>query len=138
MWKDALNKLKMSCPIKIEGMDEEVYKSLKLSYEFLESDEAKSLLLLCSLHGEDYDIAVEDLLKYGVGLDLFHNVHKIEDARCSVYTLVEGLKDSCLLDGNYINGTVKIHDVIRDVVINIAAEEKHMFTIRTAIELQTL
>ena len=129
----------MSCPIKIEGMDEVVYKSIKLSYEFLESDEAKSLLLLCSLHGEDYDIEVEDLLKFGVGLDLFHNVHKIEDARCRVYTLVEGLKDSCLLlDGNYINGIIKMHDVIRDVIINIADEEKHMFTIRPAIELQNL
>ena len=138
VWKDALNKLKMSCPIKIEGVEEEVYKSIKLSYEFLESDEAKSLLSLCSLHREDYNIKVEDLLNYGVGLDLFHNVHKIEDARCRVHALVDGLKDSCfLLDGNY-NGTVKMHDVIRDVVINIAAEEKHMFTIRTAIELQKL
>ncbi|KAK7852033.1 putative disease resistance protein [Quercus suber] len=68
VWKDALNKLKMSCPIKIEGMDE-VYRSIKLSYDFLESD-AKSLLSLCSLHREDNNIEVEDLLKYGVGLDL--------------------------------------------------------------------
>nr|XP_023926556.1 disease resistance protein At4g27190-like [Quercus suber] len=136
VWKDALNKLKMSCPIKIEGMDE-VYRSIKLSYDFLESD-AKSLLSLCSLHREDNNIEVEDLLKYGVGLDLFHIVRKIEDARCRVHALVEELKDSCfLLDGNY-NGTVKMHAVIRDVVINIAVEERHMFTIRTAIELQNL
>ena len=137
VWKDALNKLKMSCPIKIEGMDEEVYKSIKLSYDFLES-EAKSLLSLCSLHREDYNIKVEDLLKYGVGLDLFHNIHKIEDARCRVHTLVDRLKDSCFLLDGYYNGTVKMHDVIRDVVIYIAAEEKRMFTIRTAIELQNL
>ena len=121
----------MSCPIKIEGMDEEVYKSIKSSYDFLKS-EAKSLLSLCSLHREDYNIEVEDLLKYGVGLDLFHNIHKIEDARYRVHTLVEGLKDSCFLLGGEDNGTVKVHDVIRDVVIYIAAEEKHMFSIRIA------
>uniref|UniRef100_A0A7N2L6W3 AAA+ ATPase domain-containing protein n=1 Tax=Quercus lobata TaxID=97700 RepID=A0A7N2L6W3_QUELO len=137
IWKDFLNQLKMSSPREIEGMNEKVYKSIKMSYEFLQSNEAKSLLLLCSLHGEDYDIKVEDLLRYGVGLGLFDNVDTIEGARCRVHSLVERLKgSSLLLDGNY-NGRVKMHDVIRDVVINIAAEERHMYTIRTVNELQT-
>ena len=128
----------MSCPIKIEGVEEEVYKSIKLSYDFLES-EAKSLLSLCSLHGEDYVIEVEDLMRYGVGLGLFDNVDTIEGARCRVHSLVERLEDSSLLldGGGNRKGRVKMHDVIRDVVINIAAEERHMFTIRTVNELQT-
>ncbi|XP_050277956.1 disease resistance protein At4g27190-like [Quercus robur] len=128
----------MSSPREIEGMNEKVYKSIKMSYEFLQSNEAKSLLLLCSLHGEDDDIKVEDLLRYGVGWGLFDNVDTIEGARCRVHSLVERLKDSSLLLDGDDNGTVKMHDVIRDVVINIASEEKHMFTIRTAIELQNL
>nr|POE83303.1 disease resistance protein [Quercus suber] len=137
IWKDFLNQLKMSSPREIEGMNEKVYKSIKMSYEFLQSNEAKSLLLLCSLHGEDYNIIVEDLLRYGVGLGLFDNVDTVEGARCRVHSLVERLKgSSLLLDGNY-NGTVKMHDVIRDVVINIAAEERHMLTVRTVNELQT-
>nr|POE92923.1 disease resistance protein [Quercus suber] len=137
IWKDFLNQLKMSSPREIEGMNEMVYKSIKMSYEFLKSNEAKSLLLLCSLHGEDEDIKVEDLLRYGVGLGLFDNVDTIEGARCRVHTLVERLKDSSLLLDGYRKGTVKMHDVIRDVVINIAAEERHMYTIRTVNELQT-
>nr|POF04944.1 disease resistance protein [Quercus suber] len=137
IWKDFLIQLKKSSPKQIEGMDENVYKSVRLSYEFLGSEEEKSLLLLCSLHGEDYNIEVEDLLKYGVGLGLFRNVDTIEEARCRVHSLVERLKgSSLLLDGDH-NGTVKMHDVIRDVVINIASEERHMFTIRTVNELQT-
>ena len=80
---------------------------------------------------------IEDLLKYAVGWDLLKNDHKIEDARSTVHKSVEGLKDSCLLLDGKNNGTVKMHDVIRDVVINIAAEERHMFTIRTVDELQT-
>ncbi|KAL4637752.1 hypothetical protein ACB092_03G098800 [Castanea dentata] len=132
VWKYALNKLEMSRPIEIVGTEEKVYTSIKLSYEFL-PDEEKSLLLLCSLHGEDYNIKIEDLLKYAVGWD-----HKIKQARYTVHKLVEGLKDSCLLLDGDDSGTVKMHDVIRDVVIYIAAEDKHMFTIRTAIELQNL
>ncbi|XP_030930705.1 disease resistance protein At4g27190-like [Quercus lobata] len=107
VWKYALNQLKKSRPIEIVGTDEKaVYESIKLSYDFL-PDEEKSLLLLCSLHGEDYDIMIEDLLKYAVGWDLLKNDHKIEDARSTVHKSVEGLKDSCLLLDGKNNGTVK-------------------------------
>jgi hypothetical protein len=136
VWKDVLKQLKLSSATEIKGMHEKVYTSIKLSYQFLKSREAKSLFLICSLHGEDCEIKVEDLMRYGVGLGLFHNIDRIEDARYRVYTLVERLKVSCLLlDGNG-HGIVKMHDIIRDVAINIAAEEKHMFTIRSAIDLQ--
>ena len=136
VWEDAVNLFKMSDSIKIDEMDEKVYKSIKWSYEFLKSNEAKLLWLLCSLHREDYNIKVEDLLKYGVGLSLFGNLDKIEDARHRVHTLVKKLKDSSLLlEGDY-NGTVKMHDVIRDVAINIAAEERQMFMIRNTTDLQ--
>ncbi|XP_030958838.1 disease resistance protein At4g27190-like [Quercus lobata] len=136
VWEDAVNLFKMSDSIKIDEMDEKVYKSIKWSYEFLKSNEAKSLWLLCSLHREDYNIKVEDLLKHGVGLSLFGNLDKIEDARHRVHTLVKKLKDSSLLlEGDY-NGTVKMHDVIRDVAINIAAEERQMFMIRNTTDLQ--
>ncbi|KAM3754829.1 hypothetical protein ACB098_03G194200 [Castanea mollissima] len=137
VWKDFLKLLKMSKPKEIEGMDDNVNKSIRLSYEFLDREEAKSLLLLCSLHPEDYNIEVEDLLKYGVGLGLFQYIDTIEEARCRVHSLVDGLKDSSLLLDGDRKGEVKMHDVIRDVVINIAAEEKHWFTIRTVNELRT-
>ncbi|KAL0005364.1 hypothetical protein SO802_012925 [Lithocarpus litseifolius] len=138
VWKDFLEQLKISNPIAIEGMDEKVYRSISLSCKFLKSEEAESLLLLCSLHGEDYSVKVEDLLRYGVGWGLFDNLGTIEGARCRVHTLVERLKDSSLLLDGDDNGTVKMHDVIRDVVINIADKERHMFTIKTtAKELQT-
>nr|POE92916.1 disease resistance protein [Quercus suber] len=136
VWEDAVNLFKMCDPIKIDGMDEKVYKSIKWSYEFLKSNEAKSLWLLCSLHREDYNIKVEDLLKYGVGLSLFGNLDKIEDARRRVHTLVKKLKNSSLLLEGDGNGTVKMHDVIRDVAINIAAEERQMFMIRNTTDLQ--
>uniref|UniRef100_A0A7N2L7U1 NB-ARC domain-containing protein n=1 Tax=Quercus lobata TaxID=97700 RepID=A0A7N2L7U1_QUELO len=107
VWKYALNQLKNSRPIEIVGTDEKpVYESIKLSYDFL-PDEEKSLLLLCSLHGEDYDITIEDSLKYAVGWDLLKNDHKIEDARSTVHKSVEGLKDSCLLLDGKNNGTIK-------------------------------
>ncbi|KAM3705372.1 hypothetical protein ACJW31_03G074700 [Castanea mollissima] len=136
VWKDALNQFKFSDTKSIDGMDEKVYKSIKWSYDFLKSREAKSLWLLCSLHGEDYDIKVEELIRYCVGWNLFPKLGKIGQVRCRVRTLVKELKDcSLLLDGDD-NGTVKMHDIIRDVAIDIADEERHMFTIRSSVELQ--
>ena len=55
------------------------------------------------------------------------------DLRCTNW-----LKDSKILAYCWMVKSVKMHDVIRDVVIYIASDEKHMFTIRTAIELQNL
>ncbi|KAL4637883.1 hypothetical protein ACB092_03G109800 [Castanea dentata] len=136
VWKDALNQFKFSDTKSIDGMDEKVYKSIKWSYDFLKSKGAKSLWLLCSLHGEDYDIEVEELIRYCVGWNLFPKLGKIGQVRCRVRTLVKELKDcSLLLDGDD-NGTVKMHDIIRDVAIDIADEERHMFTIRSSVELQ--
>ncbi|KAL0005370.1 hypothetical protein SO802_012931 [Lithocarpus litseifolius] len=112
VWEYALNQLQMSRPIKIVGTDEKVYTSIELSYDFL-PDEEKSLLLLCCLHGEDYDIMIEDLLKYAVGWDLLKDDHKIKCARSTVHKMVEGLKDSCLLLSvaislPYINGALDL------------------------------
>ena len=92
--------------------------------------------MLCSLHGEDSNIDVEDLLRYGVGLGWFRNVGTMENARHRVDTLVEILKDSSLLLDGDDNGTVKMHDVIRDVAINIAIEDEQMFTIRSSTDLK--
>ncbi|KAK9292827.1 hypothetical protein L1049_020807 [Liquidambar formosana] len=59
-WLDALNRLRKSI------QENEVSLALELSYTHLESEEAKNFFLLCSLFPEDDDIAIEDLLKYGI------------------------------------------------------------------------
>lgn len=125
VWKDALRHLKMSFPTDIREMHKKVYLSIKLSYDFLGSTETKSLFLLCSTFGDDSDINIEVLVGYSVHLGLFHNICNMEEARNRVLSLVEELKDCCLLlDGSY-KDTVKMHDVIRDVAIYIAMENVH-------------
>lgn len=136
VWKDALQELRMSRPTNIKGMHANVYSSIKLSYNFLASEEAKSLLLLCSLHEEDKNIGISYLLRYGLGLDMFQGVNKLEEARNRVLTLVESLKSCCLLlEGDCIN-TVKMHDVIRDVIISVGSKERHMYNIGSVAEIE--
>ncbi|XP_024019359.1 probable disease resistance protein At4g27220 [Morus notabilis] len=131
IWEDALLQLKRSIATNIEGIDQKVYASIKLSYDFLEGDdEAKSLLLLCSLHGEDAIIKVEDLMIYGVGWGLFREVYTVEEARNRVDSIVNKLKLRCLLlDGGFDGTAVKVHDIIRDVMLSIASEDRQMHNI---------
>ncbi|KAL5562870.1 hypothetical protein UlMin_032617 [Ulmus minor] len=130
-WKDFLYRLKSS-----RGMEGKVYTSIKMSYDVLQSEEEKKLLLLCSLHGEDANVYVNDLMFYGIGWDLFEGVHTMEEARCRAHSLVEKLKDHCLLLDGDDEDTVKMHDVIRDVMISIANEDEHMHCLTKVADLE--
>ncbi|KAH9687079.1 AAA domain-containing protein [Citrus sinensis] len=134
-WKDALNQLRRSDAREIHGMQANVYTSIKLSYDFLESEEAKSLFRLCGLYSEGNVIQVSDLLRYGVGWDLFENVYTLEEARIRVHRLIDNLKSSCLLLDGDAKDEVKIHDVIHVVAVSIAAE-KRMFNIPNVADLE--
>lgn len=136
IWKDALTQLQRSAPTNIKNMDKRVYSSIRLSFDFLESKEAQSLFLLCSLHEEDAQIDPDNLLSYGFGLGLFQHVYTLEEGRCRLYTLLNKLKACCLLLGGDDDWHVKMHDVTRDVGIMIASEERYMYYIRSEAELE--
>ncbi|KAK3006903.1 hypothetical protein RJ639_015608 [Escallonia herrerae] len=119
-WSDALHQLQNSTPKNIKGMHANVYSPLELSYNFLETNELKSCFLLCSIFNKEVDIPVEHLMRYGMGLRLFENVQKLEDARNRARTLVDTLKACCLLlDGKSVD-SFRMHDVIRDFAILVA------------------
>ncbi|KAL7212146.1 hypothetical protein ACSBR2_014920 [Camellia fascicularis] len=122
-WKNAAQELKKSVPTNIEGVDEQVYKSLRLSYDYLQDEEAKDCFLLCSLFPEDHDILVEDLVRYGMGLKLFKNVDTVQEARSRAKLVINNLIASCLLLASYKQGCIKMHDVVRDVAIFIGSKK---------------
>ncbi|TXG73918.1 hypothetical protein EZV62_002497 [Acer yangbiense] len=137
-WKDALDQLRRSNPRYIKGMDAKVYSALKLSYDFLESEEAKSLFLLCSLENASSNISFDYLLRYCMGLGLFQNVSTLEQGRNRLHSLINHLKASCLLlDGN-TNRCVKMHDIIHAVAVSIASTDKLMFNIQDVTDLKEM
>ncbi|KAF5938114.1 hypothetical protein HYC85_025620 [Camellia sinensis] len=127
-WKDALRQLRTPCSESLlSGVPAEVYQALYFSYNFLKDDRAKKLFLLCCLYPEDYNISIEYLVRYGIGLRWFEGIDKVDEVRDRVNVLVDQLK-SCylLLDGDK-EEEIKMHDVVRDVAISIAAKDKHGF-----------
>ncbi|GAA0171147.1 antimicrobial response protein [Lithospermum erythrorhizon] len=110
-----------------EGFPDKVYKSIKLSYDNLDNDEQRSLLLICSLFPEDHEILVDYLVIYQMGLSgTFASMKEIEDR---VNVIVDELKDCHLLLVGEEEGYVKLHDVVRDVCLSVANKENQNYMV---------
>ncbi|XP_038699684.1 disease resistance protein RPS2-like [Tripterygium wilfordii] len=122
-WKEAALELENSRPTNVEDMEKNVFKCIKFSYDYLVDEEAKSCFLLCSLFPEDYNIEIERLVRYGVGLNIFKRIHKIQDARRRAHSIINNLRASSLLVASQAEGCIKMHDVVRDVAKTIALDK---------------
>ncbi|KAK6124811.1 hypothetical protein DH2020_041427 [Rehmannia glutinosa] len=123
VWRDALLQLKSGNPVDMPDVIARVYNPLKLSYDSLDNQSARSLFLLCSLFPEDRNIPLEYLTFYGMGLSMFEGIRNLEEARNRAFTLVEMLKSRFLLLDGRDERHVKMHDVVRDVAIFTASKE---------------
>ncbi|XP_022747894.1 probable disease resistance protein At4g27220 [Durio zibethinus] len=122
-WKYALNELRNPSKRNFKGIPAGAYSAIELSYKFLEDVEHQPTFLLCSIMG--HDAAIEDLLKFGIGLGLFHGVNTIEETRYKASALVSDLKrSSLLLDGSTFE-RFDMHDVVHDVAMSIASRDHH-------------
>ncbi|GKV49279.1 hypothetical protein SLEP1_g56037 [Rubroshorea leprosula] len=127
VWTDALRQLKRPSQESFTGIPAHVYSAIELSYNHLEEKELQLTFLLCCLLG--HNSSIEDLLSYGIGLELFPNVKTTGEARNRVLTLVSNLKSSSLLlDGRH-NGWFDMHDIVHDVAISIALRSRHFLSI---------
>ncbi|KAK8706342.1 hypothetical protein V6N13_049911 [Hibiscus sabdariffa] len=137
-WKIARKKLESSRLIEIGNIEEEeenAYRCVKMSFDYLKKDTTKRCFLFCALYPEDHSIDVEELVRYAWGLELYGQSNEsVEDVRIQVLQAVKYLKESCLLleDGD-VAGHVKLHDIVRDVALWIASKEESGFTIQSRL-----
>ncbi|KAG7994072.1 hypothetical protein I3843_01G037500 [Carya illinoinensis] len=120
VWKDALNQLRRSVPC-AAGAEEALYRRLKWSYDSLEGKDLKTCFLYCSLFPEDFLINIDELEWYWLAEGLIDERGDYEVFYSRGISLIENLKDACLLEEGSRKGTVKMHDVVRDVSIWIAS-----------------
>ncbi|KAL5844625.1 hypothetical protein ACOSQ4_010583 [Xanthoceras sorbifolium] len=137
-WINALDQLRKVNPRSIKGMNSNVYATIELSYKFLESEEAKSLFLLCGLCQAGYGIHITDLLEYSMGLSLFQDVYTLKEGRNRLHVLIDYLKTSCLLMEHDDSTHVKMHDIIHAVAVSVASTTKLSFNIQDAAGLKEI
>ncbi|XP_020962499.1 putative disease resistance protein RGA3 isoform X3 [Arachis ipaensis] len=119
-WNVALVRLRNSIPVNIERGLKDPYKCFRVSYDNLDTKEAKSLFLLCSVFPEGYEIPVETLIRFAIGLGMVGEVWSYEEARNEVCAAKNKLISSCLLSDIGGGKRVKMHDLVRDVALCIA------------------
>ncbi|KAM7489514.1 hypothetical protein LguiB_026998 [Lonicera macranthoides] len=124
-WMMVLRQLKASA---LEGQYAVVYATLQVSYDFLPTVEIKNCFLLCCLFPEDFDIPIEDLVRFGVGIKIYRNINNLHEARQNAHAHVEMLRNSNLLLESAVIDCVKMHDLVRDFALSIAS--KGQFLVR--------
>ncbi|XP_031277976.1 probable disease resistance protein At1g61180 [Pistacia vera] len=131
-WSNAAQQLKISSTTKIEGINENIITALELSYNYLESEEVKLVFLFCSLLPEDFQIPVEDLSSYGMGLRWFKDIKTITDVKVRTRGVVSILTSSfhLIIDDECGKESVKMHDVVREVALTIAPKLNQTFMVK--------
>jgi disease resistance protein RPS2 len=97
--------------------EEEIYLPLKLSYNSLPSKILQQCFLYCSLYPERFSINISELIQCWIADGLIDAHQTLEESFNNGIALVENLKDTCMLEEGEGSGTVKMHDVLRDVAI---------------------
>ncbi|XP_039139942.1 probable disease resistance protein At1g12290 [Dioscorea cayenensis subsp. rotundata] len=129
-WEAVLMRLKRSKEVDLTGVSKQVIQSIKLSFNFLESEAGKSCFLHCCLYPEDENIPKEKLMHMMVGGGLLDDVETLNEAQSRVDLLLDHLKACGLLLQGATEGYVKMHDIVRDVAIHISAATDHAFYVR--------
>ncbi|KAL5751618.1 hypothetical protein ACOSQ2_022125 [Xanthoceras sorbifolium] len=138
-WENALLELQRPSSESLdESVTQEAYSCIQLSYNHLNTDELKSTFMLCSTMIFTSHASIENLLRYGMGLNLFKRIKTMEEARHRVNTLVQKLKDSSLLLDTLDNNTFSMHDVVRDVGRSISLRDRRIFVLQDLTEKSTL
>ena len=136
-WQEAAKQLKECKPMNIQDVDADFFSCLKLSFDYLQGEEIKSIFLLCCLFPEDRNIELEYLTRLAMGQGLLEDVETVEEGRRRVRTLIKGLKASCLLmDGDKSKGSLKMHDLVRVFAISITSTEKYAFMVKAGVGLK--
>ncbi|KAJ0099256.1 hypothetical protein Patl1_21864 [Pistacia atlantica] len=116
-WRYAANLLRNSAS-QFAGMGTEVYPLLKFSYDSLPSDKIRSCLLYCCLYPEDFLISKQQLIDCWIGEGFLDESNRSE-VYDEGYYIIGILVHACLLEEEK-DYFVKLHDVIRDMLLWIA------------------
>ncbi|KAL4199887.1 hypothetical protein AMTRI_Chr03g147020 [Amborella trichopoda] len=122
-WDDAKRELEQLAS-NLRGMVQDVFIPLKFSYDRLDYDAYRSFFLYCALFPQDYLIGELEISDYCIAEGLVDDRRgDLKDVRDKGKTLVGSLKNSCMLEGDNHENTVKMHDVMRDSALWITSSE---------------
>ena len=119
-WRNALNELRGLVKGHTIDMENDVFKVLEFSYSRLNNEKLQECLLYCALFPEDCEIKRVALIRYWIAEGLVEEMGSRQAESDRGHAILNKLENVCLLERCDQNGKrVKMHDVVRDMAINI-------------------
>uniref|UniRef100_A0A3N7F8Z2 Uncharacterized protein n=1 Tax=Populus trichocarpa TaxID=3694 RepID=A0A3N7F8Z2_POPTR len=137
-WRNTLNKLRES---EFRDIDKKVFKLLRFSYDRLGDLALQQCLLYCALFPEDDDIERKELIGYLIDEGIIKGKRSRGDAFDEGHTMLNRLEYVCLLESAQMDyddiRRVKMHDLIRDMAIQILQDESQVM-VKAGAQLKEL
>ncbi|XP_034916906.2 disease resistance protein At4g27190-like [Populus alba] len=119
-WSSALEDLRQS-RVTQDKVEKEVFQILRFSYTHL-SSALQQCFLYCGLFPEDFVIPRENLIDYLIDEGVVKGQKSREAEIHKGHTMLNRLQNVCLLESVISGNSVKMHDLIRDMAIQILQE----------------
>ncbi|XP_072950993.1 disease resistance protein RPS2-like [Typha angustifolia] len=121
-WKHAVTVLRIA-PWQFLGMETYVFNHLKRSYDNLPTDKLRTCLLYCSLYPEEFSIHKDYITDYCIGEGLIDNLYaQLDELYNMGHHLLGVLKTASLLESGDDEDSIKMHPMVRAMVLWIASE----------------
>ena len=92
------------------------------SYKFIQVKEKRIFFLLACLSPVGSGVSIENLMRYGIGLNLFTNVNKLSEATELAEIWANDLLVASMLIKGDAGGELKVHDIVRAFAISFATK----------------
>ncbi|GLT50810.1 hypothetical protein SLA2020_242720 [Shorea laevis] len=118
-WRNALNELHQ-CVKSVKGMEDEIFRRLRFSYDCLRNLEIQKCFLYCSLFQEDYEYSRKELIEGWIDEGLIDESGRRQEAYDRGHVFLNRLEKNCLLEktvNSHGDEAFKMHDVVRDMAI---------------------
>ncbi|KAG5223842.1 disease resistance protein [Salix suchowensis] len=117
-WSDVLEDLKQS-KVPQDRVEEEVFRILRISFSYLRDIALQQCFLYCGLYPEDFEIPRENLIDNLIDEGVVKRQKSREAEINKGHTMLDRLERACLLERLPGGTSVKMHDLIRDMAIQI-------------------
>ncbi|KAK9684391.1 hypothetical protein RND81_10G206700 [Saponaria officinalis] len=132
MWRQFAEESEKPISSQVSREYRKTYSILETSYKLMDIEEKKKFFFLACLSPLGSVVSVDDLMRYGIGLDLFQRVNNLSEAMKQASGWANELVSSSLLLKADVDGEAKIHDVVRASAISFFEKDKgHMMLVES-------
>ncbi|KAL5757200.1 hypothetical protein ACOSQ2_021946 [Xanthoceras sorbifolium] len=139
-WRNALSELTNKVR-SIKVRDDEVFVRLKFSFDRLKDEKIQRCFLYCALYPEDDDIPKTELVDYWNAEGLLEKMDNLQATEDKGHVMIKKLINNCLLLESIDvdnRSCVKLHDVVRDMVLRYITSESPLFMVKAGLKLEEL